>query len=684
MSFNDPNNPKIMRNDIYNLRQGNNYKSPFRINNNVDYYNTLFKYNNNNLFYNNNQNNPYEINKFNYNNNYNNIINDYRRYNNYNDFNNIINNNNDKLKNNFHYLEPKNQNNNININKNFYNNNNLNNQFNLDKYDDKVNIQNKNRKQKEYSEYLKQQIEEKNKRKKIQKEKEKQEDLKLDLMNKEFLRKQKLEFEKEKKKEKDKRIFYTDKKNINKKEKKFIINNDINKNLEENIKRAQTPLISDHNKINQEITNRYNFNKNNNLINNNYIKNNDTIKRPVSSIMLQSGQDIIDNLKNKKIINNTNNNNNLKKIIGNINYELDINNLKIDSKEEENTEIKNKYINFDHDTFTKNEIINNINTIKNDIEVNLNEINQRKNNMDINFTFKKQEEEFENPIIINESLKGGSIEKILDLNNKISISNSLENNNGNYESINSNFTFGKNSNIKYENDIKNNMNKEDFYYHSKYENNNIDNNANNDLEKSLESRSKLINALNKGNLLETWKQNSIKEEIYNENENNNIFENNNKDLYITFGEVAKESQAKENKKTLKNILNSKKENDYDDDNKEGKINDEYLESEGICNFYKETKKIKNVDLLNQVSEALKDAKESSEEENDNEEDIENINRKLNYFEDTIGKIKKKKNNDIINNNDREKLDMIISGEIYDDDLFKSGESTKNINKNINI
>ena len=278
----------------------------------------------------------------------------------------------------------------------------------------------------------------------------------------------------------------------------------------------------------------------------------------------------------------------------------------------------------------------------------------------------------------------GSIEKILDLNNKISISNSLENNNGNYESINSNFTFGKNSNIKYENDIKNNMNKEDFYYHSKYENNNIDNNANNDLEKSLESRSKLINASNKGNLLETWKQNSIKEEIYNENENNNIFENNNKDLYITFGEVAKESQAKENKKTLKNILNSKKENDYDDDNKEGKINDEYLESEGICNFYKETKKIKNVDLLNQVSEALKDAKESSEEENDNEEDIENINRKLNYFEDTIGKIKKKKNNDIINNNDREKLDMIISGEIYDDDLFKSGESTKNINKNINI
>ena len=71
-------------------------------------------------------------------------------------------------------------------------------------------------------------------------------------------------------------------------------------------------------------------------------------------------------------------------------------------------------------------------------------------------------------------------------------------------------------------------------------------------------------------------------------------------------------------------------------------------------------------------------------ENEKKEDIENINRKLNYFEDTIGKIKKKKNNDIINNNDREKLDMIISGEIYDDDLFKSGESTKNINKNINI
>ena len=101
--------------------------------------------------------------------------------------------------------------------------------------------------------------------------------------------------------------------------------------------------------------------------------------------------------------------------------------------------------------------------------------------------------------------------------------------------------------------------------------------------------------------------------------------------------------------------------------------DEYLDSEGMCNFYNETKKLKNEDISSKVNEALKNAKESSDEDEDN---LEEINNKLNFFEDTIGKIKKKVNNDIININDRQQLDLIISGEIQDIDTFKSGKDLK--------
>ena len=47
---------------------------------------------------------------------------------------------------------------------------------------------NKNRVQKEYSDYLRQQIEEKNKRKKLQREKEMEEDLKLEKQNKGYFK----------------------------------------------------------------------------------------------------------------------------------------------------------------------------------------------------------------------------------------------------------------------------------------------------------------------------------------------------------------------------------------------------------------------------------------------------------------------------------------------------------------
>ena len=70
--------------------------------------------------------------------------------------------------------------------------------------------------------------------------------------------------------------------------------------------------------------------------------------------------------------------------------------------------------------------------------------------------------------------------------------------------------------------------------------------------------------------------------------------------------------------------------------------------------------------------------ESSDEEDNKKEEI----NKINFFEETLQKIKKKKSNDIINKNDRQQLDMIISGEIEDIDTFKSGDDFKNTNKKI--
>ena len=576
--------------------------------------------------------------------------------------------------------------------------------------------------------------------------------------------------------------------NINFENKKFNIDTDVNKNLMENIKRAQTPLISDHTKISREISNRYSNNKNNYEIsdlykNNINVNNNNSIRRPVSSTIIQSGKGIIDGRKTE-INNNYNNNYNNKRSIdinNNMNnnlYNNDFNignkikeeypkyklgdyyneiNNNINNNEEENTIKNNKYMNYNNSNrnINNNYNINSNKQIKSNendnfnfeqtlfnrgkFNINNNTNNNLNNNNNINnydFTFKNQEEESqEKPFMISESLRGGSIEKILDLNNKINISRDFENKNkeeednnnnytnnntnlfetfgpinnnsikvsnnttqsnkNNFDSINSNFTFGNknNKNILEVDNIIKNINMGALNYFSKYENNNeennninnnsINNNKNvneNNLEESMKSFSKLISPSNKTNLLSTWKKDNnnedIKEEIYNENEKEEkeekefTFNNNNKDLYITFGEVPKDSIK------LDNSLNNQNNDINNDINKntlKNPLDDDYLESEGICNFYKETKKIKKEDISNQVNEALLDAKESSDEEDNKKEEI----NKINFFEETLQKIKKKKSNDIINKNDRQQLDMIISGEIEDIDTFKSGDNYKN-------
>ena len=845
MSFiNGNSNKKINNmNNFYNIRQGNNYQTPFKINNNLFNNNTGQNIQNNIQKANTNLNYIDTLNKFepklNYNQNNNNHIPYSSRtnvvdngisnnfyYRNYNPYEPFDMNKNKQLRryDNFHYLG---QNNNMPQTEIKSNNNN----FDINtigkiilstetmESNDK---QNKNKAQKEYSDYLKQQIEEKNKRKKLQKEKEMEEDLRLEKQNKEYLKRQKEEMEKEREKEKNKRknnvvSFSSEKKPINTNDnKKFLIDTDINKNLMENIKRAQTPLISDHVKLNQEISNKYNINKNTFEVNDIYkynINNINSSRRPVSSTILQSGKGIIDSRNiNMQTVDKMNINNNIN---NNINFEKNsidnYQNYKFqdfykNTNHEENTIKNNKYLNFNTtkrnninknnlSSIDKNKELNNMNeTLFNREKYNINNTNFLNNNKNNNydFTFKKKEEQIkkeENPFVISESLRGGSIEEILDLNNNVVITNTFEeeknkkednsnllvtfgpinmendkeNNKTNFESINSNFTFGNNSQLENKNlfgvdSIIKNVNFGALNYFSKYENNNDDNNNKNEeknnlnnLEQSMRSVSKLISPSNKGNLLSTWKNNnsikeneSIREEIENENINEKEYIldknidakkslNNNIDLFITFGEIPKESNKIDNNENLKQtlkksgcetnlnqtskkpeyaeILNQtikKTENEenlnktikksYDRDklnhtikkpeenlllsfNNENDLKltnknmneDEYLDSEGMCNFYNETKKLKNEDISSKVNEALKNAKESSDEDEDN---LEEINNKLNFFEDTIGKIKKKVNNDIININDRQQLDLIISGEIQDIDTFKSGQDLK--------
>ena len=832
MSFiNGNNNQNINnRNNYYYFRHGNNYQSPFKINdtilnkeqnkynnqnniqnniqnnfpnNNLDYINTLNKFetnqkynyeNNNNNYSNipsrNNRINNYGMNNFNY-----------RNYNPYEPFD--IN----KIKrpkryDNFHYLEQ----NNNNIPQTEIKNNN-NNNFDINTIgkiilstetmdsNDKLN---KNKAQREYSDYLKQQSEEKNKRKKLEREKEMEEDLRLEQQNKEYLKRQKEEMEKEKLKRKNNLFdFNSEKKPENNESKKFLIDTDINKNLMENIKRAQTPLISDHIKLNKEISDKYSGNKNGFEINDiykNFNVNNNSSRRPVSSTIIQSGKGIIDGRTTNNVnnINNISNNiikesNEKNNLNNNINFEKnDINsypkynyeNLYPEIKEEENTIKNNKYMNYN---LSKRSNINNINTINNTInnnnirtnginnfnetlfnrekyDLNFNINNSSFNNINANInsntninnntnkynnydvTFKPKEQNEENNYIINESLKG-SIKNILDLNNNIEISRSFENeknkqennninnnnenlfvtfgpinaanntqsNKGNYQSINSNFTFGNNSQLPNKNlfgvdSIIKNINVQALNYYSKYENNDGENNNKNEdnnnkekeynLEQSMRSVSKLISASNKENLFTSWKNNSIKpnesikEEINNENENqkeftlnNNINDNKNDNYLITFGEIPKDTakiNIEEKNDTLNQTLKRGEINDFQKTNKN--LEEENLETEGICNFYKLTKKIKNEEFSNKVDEALKDAKESSDEDENN---LKKINNKLNFFEDTIGKIKKKTKNDIINNNDKEQLDLIISGELEDLDTFKSVKSNKKRNSNSN-
>ena len=114
-------------------------------------------------------------------------------------------------------------------------------------------------------------------------------------------------------------------------------------------------------------------------------------------------------------------------------------------------------------------------------------------------------------------------------------------------------------------------------------------------------------------------------------------------------------------------------------------NNEHLESEGICNIFSDTTNNRNFDMTQKVNEALKDAKDSSDEEDQNvgKDTDKQINNRLNFFGETLGKglkeNKYKGNNSKDINIKNEDMNMIISGEVLDMDVFKSGQSNRHLN-----
>ena len=86
-------------------------------------------------------------------------------------------------------------------------------------------------------------------------------------------------------------------------------------------------------------------------------------------------------------------------------------------------------------------------------------------------------------------------------------------------------------------------------------------------------------------------------------------------------------------------------------------------------------------MTQKVNDALKDAKDSSDEDG---EEVNKIANKMNFFGDTLGKGLKPnkykiKNNQKDANKKDENIDMIISGEVFDMDVFKSGQSNRHLN-----
>ena len=268
-----------------------------------------------------------------------------------------------------------------------------------------------------------------------------------------------------------------------------------------------------------------------------------------------------------------------------------------------------------------------------------------------------------------------------------------------------------------EKELENNNFNNNFNY-----NNNYNNYQNNDYNNTIKG-SQIKQSLAKQDLLMTFGEGgnivndeSIKIKNNNETIKGNIFDKNKTSKFLETNEEEddRESEKEENEEYEKeaynknynvnnienggrnNIYKNEKEKEFlDFDNfcdipnsnnstlkftmRKNNNNNEHLESEGICNIFSDTKnKNINFDMTKKVNDALKDAKDSSDEEKDEEQ----IYDKLNFFSETLGKglkqnkFKEKNDKDI--NVKNEDMNMIISGEVFDMDVFKSGQSNRHL------
>ena len=245
-----------------------------------------------------------------------------------NNYNNIIRNN--SYENRFRKSNYSNKSENINIGNNHYNIN-LSSVTSQDIYQsfEKQKKENERKKKEEYSNYLKRQIDEKNKRKELERQKKLKEEM-------EYEAKYENEYKNLQQKDLDEKINETNNKIKNNDDEQIIKKdniennikfegNELDKNIIETLRKNQYPLINDSN----EIDNANNRNKRNN-----YKKYNTELSKekiPTNSSIIKSGMNIIEGNKSKKNFYQRESKNN-KDL--NINLEINNSSKKIDPNKE--------------------------------------------------------------------------------------------------------------------------------------------------------------------------------------------------------------------------------------------------------------------------------------------------------------------------------------------------------------
>ena len=460
----------------------------------------------------------------------------------------------------------------------------------------------KERKQKEdYSQILRQQIEEKRKRKELERQKEKEYDLKMERQYQEYLKKQK-EMENN-----ESNLFENNaiKRSISNREKPindiFNQNNNINSTINNSNQNVFQTLEPENRK---NLTNYNNFNKNN--INEETTSRNKRTTTSSSSFM-NSGKGIIDSFNKKP------------KTVDEFNKALNINNIEFSDNNERNLNTQNNNINnISGDKFGF--------TFKNKVETEemIDKIIKEADDylqgtLQQTFTNKEEKEkilykELNNDQNPNKKIEfkgtfgtnqmNQSLEKTAQFNNNNNINNNIQNQRienkkkNNYKlkvsykkDVENNFSPRKLLSDNQINDKKDEIKTEKknsvinidellkgidlkaLNYHSKYEENDenkntIKNNSNQEnqdkkMEESMKSVSKLVSS-KKNN--ETWKEENIKanpineedsekslQNIKNENNDNNKREIKNNDI------KTEKKDEMENKKKIMNFLSNRKE-----------------------------------------------------------------------------------------------------------------------------